>query len=433
MAEQQRNRRSWRWGVAALVVLGGAFLFYRGKDPAPLKPAESLRPVRPVKTMELMPPVNALERSYPGKVQSSHRVELAFRVSGPLVELPVKRAQGVHQGELLARIDSRDYVSQLANAESALANAQAQLAAMKSGARKEDVAASAASVSSAKAHLAEAEAQYRRFEKLHQQGAVADAEFDRYKANYEVAKAQYNAAGQELSKARTGARPEDVKAMEATIAGLAAKVSQARSALEDTELRAPFDGFIADRHVENFQSVQRDQPIVNLQDLAHLEVTIAVPEQDLLLFMGVSRDMVARAFSEATGSKEIPLAFKEIATQADPQTQTYAATLQIVSREGLNLLPGMTLSVRVGGRAPGAELSGPFRVPSEAVMAGEGSRHSVWIVQENLSVRRVAVALLSFREGDALISGDLKPGDRVVTAGANLLSDGETVSLYVPK
>ena len=236
-----------------------------------------------------------------------------------------------------------------------------------------------------------------------------------------------------LRKARTGARPEDVKAMEATIAGLAAKVSQARSSLEDTELRAPFDGFIADRHVENFQSVQRDQPIVNLQDLAHLEVTVAVPEQDLLLFMGVSRDMVARAFSEVTGSKEIPLTFKEIATQAESQTQTYAATFQIVSREGINLLPGMTLSVRIGGRARGAELSGPFRVPSEAVMAGEGTRHSVWVVQENLSVRRVTVALLSFREGDALISGDLKAGDRVVTAGANLLLDGETVSLYTPK
>jgi len=221
--------------------------------------------------------------------------------------------------------------------------------------------------------------------------------------------------------------------MEATIAGLAAKVSQARSSLEDTELRAPFDGFIADRHVENFQSVQRDQPIVNLQDLAHLEVTVAVPEQDLLLFMGVSRDMVARAFSEVTGSKEIPLTFKEIATQAESQTQTYAATFQIVSREGINLLPGMTLSVRIGGRARGAELSGPFRVPSEAVMAGEGTRHSVWVVQENLSVRRVTVALLSFREGDALISGDLKAGDRVVTAGANLLLDGETVSLYTPK
>lgn len=433
MVEEQKSTRSWWWGALVLVALGGGFFLYREKTQAPPPSAEAPRPVRPVKTLVLDDPVNALERTYPGKVQSSHRVELAFRVSGPLVELPVKRAQAVRTGDLLARIDSRDYVSQLANAESSLANAQAQLAAMKSGARKEDVASSAASVSSAKAQLAEAEAQYRRFEKLHNQGAVADAEFDRYRASYEVARAQYNAAGQELAKARTGARPEDVKAMEATIAGLAAKVSEARSALGDTELRAPFDGFIADRHVENFQSVQRDQPIVNLQDLKHLEVTIAVPEQDLVLFMGISRDMETRAFSEATGSREIPLTFKEIATQADPQTQTYAATLQIVSREGLNLLPGMTLSVRVGDRSEGTESTGPFRVPSEAVMAGEGVHHAVWVVQENLSVRRIPVTLLSFREGDALISGDLKAGDRVVTAGANLLLDGETVSLYTPK
>jgi multidrug efflux system membrane fusion protein len=45
--------------------------------------------------------------------------------------------------------------------------------------------------------------------------------------------------------------------MEATIQGLESQVQAAQSALDDTELKAPFKGIIAARYVDNFQSVQR--------------------------------------------------------------------------------------------------------------------------------------------------------------------------------
>lgn len=52
-----------------------------------------------------------LARKLPGTVRSSQQVELAFQVQGRLVEFPVKEGQSVEAGELLGRLDDRDYRS----------------------------------------------------------------------------------------------------------------------------------------------------------------------------------------------------------------------------------------------------------------------------------------------------------------------------------
>ncbi|MCD2452269.1 biotin/lipoyl-binding protein [Methylicorpusculum oleiharenae] len=58
----------------------------------------------------------------PGTVRASDRVDLAFQVSGPLIELPVKEGQPVKKGDLLARIDPRDYETNLRNTMGTLGN-----------------------------------------------------------------------------------------------------------------------------------------------------------------------------------------------------------------------------------------------------------------------------------------------------------------------
>lgn len=419
-------------GIFGMLVLLAVGLFLFGRHERKEETVSRAPVARPVKTVMLSAPAARDVRTYPGKILASQRVDLAFRVSGPLVELPVRKAQNVAKGDLLARLDPRDFEIQLANAKSALANAQAQLAAMRAGARKEEVSALSSQLASARARMEEAEAQYRRFERLYKEGAIAAAEFDRYKTAYEVSKAAVNEASQELQKAKAGARPEDIQAMEATIRGLESSVKAAESALSDTELRAPFDGIVADRYVENFQSIQRDQPILALQDLKDLEVVISVPEQDLTRARSADAVTVQVRFENIPG-KTFPANFKEVATQADPQTQTYPVTFRMPYPEELTVLPGMTVEVLLGFRSSAAG-DGGFVVPTEAVAAGEGTSHFLLVVDEPaLTVRRVPVDVLSFRKEDAVVSGDLEPGIRVVVAGVSLLAEGEAVTLYAPE
>lgn len=60
--------------------------------------------VRPVKLLTVEGSTSAVQRSYPGRVRASQRVDLAFQVAGPLIELPVNEGQSVDKGQLIARI-----------------------------------------------------------------------------------------------------------------------------------------------------------------------------------------------------------------------------------------------------------------------------------------------------------------------------------------
>ncbi|MCD6292410.1 MAG: efflux RND transporter periplasmic adaptor subunit [Deltaproteobacteria bacterium] len=69
--------------------------------------------IRPAKIMTIKPIETSKSFKFPGKVQALDRVEISFEVSGKLVEVAVKEGQHVKKGDLIARIDSSNYKSQL--------------------------------------------------------------------------------------------------------------------------------------------------------------------------------------------------------------------------------------------------------------------------------------------------------------------------------
>jgi len=126
--------------VVVIVALGGGVRWWRGR-PAPLPPEAAAPVVRPARTVTLAPAGNAPVRSFLGRVQSARgrRADVSFRVAGTVVEMPVVTNQIVSAGQLLARLDSRDFETRLAQANSAAAEARARLAAMQAGDRPEDI------------------------------------------------------------------------------------------------------------------------------------------------------------------------------------------------------------------------------------------------------------------------------------------------------
>jgi len=420
-----KTRTLAAFAVAALVGVG---YFIWGAVPAKQGRTEVARVARPVKTMVVPAAGGGGERIFPGKVLASQKVNLAFRVSGKIEELPAVKGEYVEPGTLLARLDPRDFEVQLANAKSELGNAKARLDAMKAGARKEEIAMLTAKVNSARAQMNDAMTTLERVEKLYKAGGFSKSEYDKTRTAYEVARAVYQSASQELSAGRTGARPEDISAMEFTIQGIEAKVRTAENARADTELLAPFGGVIIDRYVDNNQSVQRDQSIVSLQDIGTLEVSISVPET---LVLHARRDAIegVEARFASLPDKRFPLTYKEASAQADPQTQTYPVTFALPTPEDLTVLPGMTVDVVIP--RPAGEDGAEAEIPASAVLAGEATRHFVWRVEgtEELRVKRIPIEVAGYRGDLALVKG-VAPGERIVTAGVSMLFDGDPVTLY---
>jgi RND family efflux transporter MFP subunit len=141
--------------LALSAVLVAAFLTGCGD-----KREEAEIAVRPLKTFVVGEGFMGT-RSFPGRVEASEQVDLSFRVSGPLVELPIDRGQDVKKGQLLARIDPRDF----------------QIA-----------------LDEARAAFTKADSDFKRYQSLYEKEAVSISDLDLHRAQRDVAKARLDDA-----------------------------------------------------------------------------------------------------------------------------------------------------------------------------------------------------------------------------------------------
>jgi RND family efflux transporter MFP subunit len=304
--------------------------------------------------------------SLPGRVRAAKRSELSFKVSGPLEKLPIDEGQVVKKGDLIAQILPRDFQT---------------------------------AISEAKARELEAEQQYQRYKELYAKRQVSKADFDRYRASRDVARA---------------------------------RLEDAQNALKDTTLVAPFAGVIAKRYVENFEKVQEKQPIVYLQLIDQLEILIDVPETLMAQFRGSAGAEVIAEFDAAAGNK-YPLVIKEYSTDADPSTQTYQVVLSMEQPEEANILPGMTAKVTASVREGDAGGTAAIIIPAIAVLNDADNQDYVWqFDQQSETVKKVPVQIGSLQGSkNVMITEGLQGGEEIVIAGVSKLQDGMKVRPWV--
>jgi RND family efflux transporter MFP subunit len=386
--------------------------------------------VRPIKMLTIAEAAKGSVQKYPGRVRADRRVDLAFKVAGPLFELPVEEGQLVNQKELIARIDPRDFKTDLAKIESDIKRANSQLKAMQVGARPEDIEILKAEVEATQARLLNAEQQYQRYRELYIQRQVSKADFDRYKSERDVARAQLNTAKQNLVIGQRGARIEDVNAKKAEIRGLQARRKRLQDALNDTYLKAPFTGVIARRYVENFEEVRAKQPIVSLQDISRLEILIDVPE-NVMATLKARGDAAGKAVAEfaTVPGEKFSLDLKEFSTEADSLTQTYRVTLIMNQPPDANILPGMTAIV-TGTTYMSDTNAVQFVIPAIAVFSDQSGDPFVWIVDpKTMKAGKRSVKTGELTGKDSIyIEDGLKPGETIAISGVSQLREGMKVS-----
>jgi len=199
-------------GIALIGVAG--FLLFTYTPPEPEAPPPV---VRPAKLLTLETLGDASKRRYTGKARASQIVDLSFRVAGPLVELPVLAGDTVKEGDLLARIDPRDFEVRLRSVDAQLDEARSVLTRMQTGARKEDIAKLEAEVQRTSAELKRADGDYERYRKAFETNAVSKSDVDRMFQMKERAAALLATAQENLKIGQVGARQEDLDAQEAAI------------------------------------------------------------------------------------------------------------------------------------------------------------------------------------------------------------------------
>jgi len=405
--------------VAVLAIGMAAPLQAKDTETEPAKP-------RPAKVIEVEDSSDLLTRQYPAIVYPSQETDLSFRVSGQVVSLPVRAANTLKAGDVVAELDKRDFESDVARLESQRDQAKAQLDALVKGARAEEIVALEAAVYAAQAKVDQAKEQVERTRELYQKEIVAKAQLDKDEATLSVRQAELRTTEEELIIGQSGGREEDVIAAEAVLRGLEVDVTNARDNLADATLRAPFDGVVARRDIDNFTNVRDGDTIILLQKLSTIDLVFDIPGADVLQWTRQKWDTLDIQV-ELTGSTVAMTATElvEFSTQADAGTQTYQARISVQVPEGVIALSGMVGQVQI--EAPDTGVMTPS-VPVTALASTPEGAPFVWVVDpasQAVSARPVTTGKMSADQ--VTITDGLQAGDVVVTAGVSRLSEGLVV------
>jgi membrane fusion protein, multidrug efflux system len=380
---------------------------------------------RPVKTMVVAAGGSPHVRVFPGKVEASKKVVMAFQVPGLLVSLPVKEGQRVVKGEIIAQLRKDEFQARLKATQGQLDQARANLRALRMGERSEKRLRLESQVRAAEARLANTRTELARGQSLLPLNAIAQSEYDLLQTNYLVAQEELKAARQTLEIGMI-AREEDIEAREAEVRGLEGRVVEASVQLKDCTLHAPYDGVIAQRFVERNQSIKAMEPIVKFQDIDEVYIAVDVPEAIMAADIR-SADIVQMVaeFSAAPGL-QFPVHICEIAQRADPTTQTFQVHVATQAPPNVTLLPGMTATVIFTYRRASV-LGDRILVPISAVSKEGTGEQVAWLIGPDQSILRRTVKIGEATGSKIEVVGGLQPGDRIAVAGVRFLREGMKV------
>jgi RND family efflux transporter MFP subunit len=345
--------------VAALLALAGC-----GKK----EESEPVEVVRPVKTTVVRGFTEG-EQTFPGRVDAGRKLIMSFRVPGRIIALPAKKGEAVEKGQLIARLDPRDY----------------------------EIA-----VEEAKATYQRAEADFERYKRLYEADAVPLADLDQRRSERDVARAKLDEAEKNLGYAQ----------LRAPFSGMIGN----RYVENFMDVQA-----------------QQEIVDLNDTSTVEVKIDLAENVVAAIRQFSKELDVKAFAEFDAAQGRRYELKLKELAARADPQTQTFQVTYVMPQPGDITLLPGMTALVRlVLSIKPGAKIDVPISVPAIAVVTSPAGDKVVWVVNpDDMTVHTRKVTVGSTRGTNAIeILDGLEGGEHVVVAGLKQLREGMKVRFW---
>lgn len=312
---------------------------------------------------------------FPGRSRPAKSVNLSFRERGQLIELRTLVGQEVKKGEILARLDPRDFQFQVNNMEGTLLQTEASF------------------------RLAQTE--YEKFHNLFQRDPGA------------------------VSAILVKQKEEAANSLAGQLKSVQANLDTAKRALEDTSLKAPFNSTVVAVFVDNFEQVTPAQFIVRLVSTQEIEVLIDVPDR---IISSVKDARNIHVQFDALPGVRFPATIEEIGTEASQTTRTFPVTLLVVPPEDTYLFPGMTGTVFLEKSRQHAGEEKSFKLPISALLSNNGTTSSVWVADPiSWKISPKPVQIITLAQQYALVTG-LTNEDWVVVSGVNFLTDKQIIS-----
>ena len=266
-----------------------------------------------------------------------------------------------------------------------------------------------------------------RREDLQNQVAQAQAQLDQATAqhtkadqDFQRAKALYST--QSLTKPDYDQSEAAFNASQAAMDNAKAAFLQAELLLGDSELKAPFSGYILSRNIDLGSLVSPSTSSFTIADIDRVKVTFGAPDYVL------SRVRLGQELTIQTENDAAPVKGRvtSISPAADIRNRIFAVEVTVSNRDR-HLKPGMIASISLG-EVPRPSISIPL---SAIVPSLEPDHFAVMVAQQRggMLVANLRKVQLGTTHDNSVAVEGVQPGERVVSVGAQLLKDGDPIQV----
>ena len=245
---------------------------------------------------------------------------------------------------------------------------------------------------------------------------IDDAEqqvaLQRARAEYPIAKQNAD----RYSDLQSDAAASELEAEQAktNYVSVQAQLRSAEVAVQQRKITAPFDGIAGITEIEPGDYLRAGDVVVTLDDTSSIIVEFSVP-QESAAYVNIGQPVSASLTSAAAVKFDGEII--AIDSRVDPASRTLRVEAR-VNNEGGRLIPGAVLAVSTT-----AEGEPAVSAPGLAVQWDRGGAF-VWRRNDEGAAERVSIVILQRREDVVLVEGDLKPGDVIVSEGADRVRGG---------
>jgi HlyD family secretion protein len=317
-----------------------------------------------------------------GNLIGEATVEVAPKTGGRLISVNVKLGDRVRRGQLLAKLDDREIIEQVRQAEASHQVAEATI-------RQRD------------ADLNLALTNVERSRNLYGRQLLPKQTLDDAEARYQAAVAQLD-----LSRAQ--------------MAQSAARLEELRINLANTSVVSPVDGFVGKRNVDPGAWVSQNAGVASIVDISRMRLVANVVEKDLRL---VSAGDKATVEVDAFPGEKFSGQIARVSPILDPATRTAPMEVEIPNT-GFRLKPGMYAKVNLEVETREKVLL----VPKVALVDSEGQR-GVYQANEDNRAQFKAVKLGLEDADHAEILEGLAEGETIVSTGAGALRRNDQLAI----
>jgi HlyD family secretion protein len=374
----RRRRRLWRWALVGVIAALAIAYFLFGYRPSVAVETATAAQVYPSQAYTVL---NAT-----GYVVAQRKAAVASKATGRLEWLGVREGSTVKAGEIIARLENRDVAAQMDQA--------------------------AANIKVAEANLEQGEAELKDAERALKRSAdLLDKKF-------------VSAAAHDIAIARHARAQAAITGFRASIAAARANHRAAQVAVEQTLIRAPFDGVVLTKNanvgdvITPFSSALGSQAaVVTMADMSTLEVEADVSEQNIgKVRLGQPCEVQLDALPEGRFRCEV----HRLVPTVDRSKATVTVKVRFVDKDG-RVLPEMSAKVAfLSQPVPADERKPLIAVPAAAVVKRENGA-AVYVVRDGAAAE--VPVQLGATIGDLVQVSGIAVGDRVVVKPLDRVRD----------